>query len=178
MDHPAEQIKTFAAPTAPPQAQDVRATAACAAGVLMALVPCTSAKARRMLDEVAMGAGTDVRGAAEAVLDAQTGKPLAPAVEDVLRHVLALARNLPAPPAGSWSPPEPDVLRQHVNHLRAVRRRAMAAPGDANVRGEMEEAAYTLCVVMGQRSAHGALLAAEELLAVSRLRPGTPGRRC
>lgn len=142
----------------------------------MALVPCTAAKARRILAEVAMDSGTDVRESAEAVLAAQAGQPLAPAVEDALREVLARARTLPGPPAASWSPPEPEVLRRHVNQLRAVRRRALADPGDLSVRGELEEAAYTLCVVMGQRSAHGALLAAEELIALNRLKPGMPAR--
>ncbi|WP_107050629.1 DUF5133 domain-containing protein [Streptomyces sp. NRRL F-2580] len=56
-------------------------------------------------------------------------------------------------------------------HLRATRRGTPAAPDDAGVRGELEEAAYALCVVMGQRSAHGALLAAEQMIAVNRLEP-------
>ncbi|MCJ0869741.1 DUF5133 domain-containing protein [Streptomyces sp. AP-93] len=176
MDHPAQQPRTPAAPAEPPRPQEVRATAARAVGVLMALVPCTAAKARRILAEVVMVTGTEVREAAEAVLAVRTGEPVAPAVESVLRHVLAQARTLPDPPAGSWSPPEPDLLRRHVNHLRAARRRALAAPGDASVRSELEEAAYTLCVLMGQRSAHGALLAAEQLIAVSRLKPVMPAR--
>ncbi|MFF3212931.1 DUF5133 domain-containing protein [Streptomyces sp. NPDC002886] len=175
MDHPAQQLRTPAAPTAPPRPQEVRSTLARAAGVLMALVPCTAAKARRILAEVAMDSGTAAGEAAEAVLAAQAGEPLSPAVEDALRHVLARARTLPGPPAGSWSPPEPEVLRRHVNRLRAVRRRVLADPGDASVRSELEEAAYTLCVVMGRRSAHGALLAAEELIALNRLKPGMPG---
>ncbi|MFG2715503.1 DUF5133 domain-containing protein [Streptomyces goshikiensis] len=64
--------------------------------------------------------------------------------------------------------------RRHVNHLCAARRRALAAPDDVGVRGELEEAAYALCVVMGQRSVYGALLAAEEMIAASRLEPLMP----
>lgn len=176
MDHPAQQPRTPAAPVAPLRPTEVRATAARAAGALMALVPCTAGKARRLLTEVAMDMGTDLREAAEAVLAARAGEPVAPAVEGVLRDVLARARTLPGPPAGTWSPPDPDTLRRHVNQLCAARRRALEAPGDAGVRSELEEAAYTLCVVMGQRSAHGALLAAQELIAVSRLKPARPER--
>lgn len=172
MDHPAQQLRTSSAPAGPPEGHEARAIASRATGVLMALVPCTAAKARRILAEVAIGAGTDVREAAEAVLAARTGEPAAPVVEDVLHSTLARARTLPAPPPGPWSPPHPDTLRGHVNHLRAARRRAMAAPDDASVRSELEEAAYTLCVVMGQRSAHSALVAAEEMIAVNRLTPG------
>ncbi|MFF8261434.1 DUF5133 domain-containing protein [Streptomyces virginiae] len=142
-----------------------------AVGVLMALVPCTAGEARRILAEVAKAAGIGSRETAEAVLASRNGGPVPAAVEDVLRRSLARARGLPGAPPGSWSPPHADDLRRHVNHLRAARRRALAAPDDAGIRGELEEAVYALCVVMGQRSAHSAVLAAEEIIAVNRLEP-------
>ncbi|KOU09951.1 hypothetical protein ADK49_33710 [Streptomyces sp. WM6349] len=67
-------------------------------------------------------------------------------------------------------------MRGHLNHLRALRRRTLAAPEDPALRAALEDAAYTLCVLMGQRNAHSALLAAEERVAAHRLPPyAAPG---
>ncbi|MER5727274.1 DUF5133 domain-containing protein [Streptomyces sp. NPDC002138] len=153
----------------PRGAQETRAALARATGVLMALVPCTTAKARRILTDAAQSAGAAAHQMAEAVFALRTGDPVYPAVDEALRRAIAHAQTPPAPVAGSWLPPKPEALRRHVNHLRSARRRALAAPDDVGVRSELEDAAYTLCVLMGQRSTHGALLAAEELIAVNRL---------
>ncbi|MFF7296169.1 DUF5133 domain-containing protein [Streptomyces sp. NPDC008265] len=67
--------------------------------------------------------------------------------------------------------PSPFVLRQHVNHLRAVRRRTLAAPGNAAHRAELENSLYALCVLTGCRNPHAALAAAETHLAANRLPP-------
>ncbi|MGW7327701.1 DUF5133 domain-containing protein [Streptomyces sp. NPDC054840] len=175
MEQPVQQGRTSVAPPVraggPSGAQEARGAVAGASGVLMALVPCTASRARRILAEVAVAAGIGLHETAEAVLAARIGDPVPAAFEDALRRCLARARTLPDVPPGSWSPPHPDDLRRHVNHLRAARRRALAAPDDAGMRGQLEEAAYALCVVMGQPSAHGALLAAEEMIAVNRLEP-------
>ncbi|MFJ6793229.1 hypothetical protein [Streptomyces sp. NPDC091268] len=56
---------------------------------------------------------------AEAVLAVGAGDPVAPDLEDAVRHALARARTAPVLPDGSWAPPHPDTLRRHVNHLRA-----------------------------------------------------------
>ncbi|MGW6613261.1 DUF5133 domain-containing protein [Streptomyces erythrochromogenes] len=135
----------------------------------MALVPCTAARSRRIVPDAARSAGAGPDEVAAAVLAMRVGEPMAPAVDEAPRRVLVDARPLPTPATASWMPPRPDVLRRHVTRLRAARRRAVEAPDDAGVRGALENAAYTLCILMEQRSTHGALLAAEALIAVYRL---------
>ncbi|WP_328965467.1 DUF5133 domain-containing protein [Streptomyces virginiae] len=173
MNNSARQHSTPVAPTARAgglsTSQEARAAYGRATVILMALVPCTAATSRRIVADAARSAGAGPDEVAAAVLAMRVGEPVAPAVDEALRRVLADARTLPTPATSSWLPPRPDVLRRHVNHLRAARRRAVAAPDDTGVRGELEDAAYTLCILMEQRSAHAALLAAEELIAVNRL---------
>ncbi|MFD3466631.1 DUF5133 domain-containing protein [Streptomyces sp. NPDC058682] len=149
--------------------QQAHATFGRAIVILMALVPCTAATSRRIVADAARSAGARPDEVAAAVIAMRVGEPVAPVLDEALRRVLADARTLPIPANASWLPPQPDVLRRHVTHLRAARRRAVAAPDDAGVRSELENAAYNLCILMEQRSAHGALLAAEELIAVNRL---------
>ncbi|KPI20543.1 hypothetical protein OV450_0009 [Actinobacteria bacterium OV450] len=140
-----------------------------ATGILMALVPCTVATARRILADAAASAGVELHEVVAGVHAMRTGEPVTAAVDEALHRAVDRARTPPVAASASWLSPQPDVLRRHVNHVRAARRRALAAPDDAGVRSELEDAAYTLCVLMGQRSAHGALLAAEELIAANRL---------
>ncbi|MFK0238612.1 DUF5133 domain-containing protein [Streptomyces vinaceus] len=62
-----------------------------------------------------------------------------------------------------------------MNHLRAARRRTLAAPDDPAQRAELENCLYTLCVLTGCRSAPATLSAAEAFLAAHRLRPAPAG---
>ncbi|WP_419248251.1 DUF5133 domain-containing protein [Streptomyces virginiae] len=160
MNDSARQHSTPVAPTARAgglsTSQEARAAYRRATVILMALVPCTAATSRRIVADAARSAGVGPDEVAAAVLAMRVGEPVAPAVDEALRRVLADARTLPTPATSSWLPPRPDVLRRHVNHLRAARRRAVAAPDDTGVRGELEDAAYTLCILMEQRSAHAA----------------------
>ncbi|MFE3579040.1 DUF5133 domain-containing protein [Streptomyces vinaceus] len=147
-----------------------------AAGVLMALVPCTVTVAHRILDNAARAAGLPREIMARAVMslrDDVCAPPGHDVTERAIRAEIERARTTtPAPPATAALFPSPFVLRQHVSQVRAARRRTLAAPEDPVRRAELENALYTLCVLTGRRGAHAALAAAEAYLAVNRL-PGT-----
>ncbi|MFI6006628.1 DUF5133 domain-containing protein [Streptomyces sp. NPDC051366] len=85
------------------------------------------------------------------------------------------AELVPLPPRLRRKPcaPNPLVLRQHLGHLRAARR-TLATPDDPAARADLDNAAYTLCVLMEQRTTHAAIQAAEQHLADHRPAPGRP----
>lgn len=151
-----------------------RATVGRATGVVMALVPCTGETAHRVLVNAARAAGVPPHVMAQSLLETRghhegADPALAQALRTAIDHARTAPTPLPVPAAGLL--PAPFVLRQHLNHLRAARRRFLAAPDDPTLRADLEDATYTLCVLMGQRSAHAAILAAEEVTASHRLPP-------
>ncbi|WP_063838086.1 DUF5133 domain-containing protein [Streptomyces yangpuensis] len=154
------------------------AALATATGMVMAMVPCTAGSARRVLGDAARAAGVTLRLMARTVVATRAcPAEVDPDCERALRTAIGYARAPQplSPPTEGTVLPAPDVLRRHLEHLRAVRRRTLAAPDDPALRAALEDAAYTLCVLMGQRHAHGALLAAEERVAAHRLPPSPPG---
>ncbi|MFI8359942.1 DUF5133 domain-containing protein [Streptomyces sp. NPDC085612] len=153
---------------------EARAESARATGILMALVPCTAETARRLLGNAALAAGVTHRLMARTVLATRTRPDdVDPDRGRALRAEIEHARSAPPvpAPAGDGPQPAPDVLRRQLNLLRSARRRTLAAPDDPTLRADLEDAAYTLCVLTGQRSAHCALVAAEEAVAAHRLPP-------
>ncbi|MFD5080993.1 DUF5133 domain-containing protein [Streptomyces sp. NPDC058371] len=60
-------------------------------------------------------------------------------------------------------PAKAEVAR-HLERYRAWERLLLAAPADDTVRGKFENTAYTLCVLMGERCAREAAVAAERYL--------------
>ncbi|MET9572271.1 DUF5133 domain-containing protein [Streptomyces virginiae] len=151
-----------------------QAALAGATGTVMALVPCTAESARRVLGDAARAAGVTLRLMARTVIATRAcPADVDPDCERALRAAIGHARSRqpPSPPAPGTLLPAPDVLRGHLNHLRALRRHTLAAPDDPALRAALDDAAYTLCVLMGQRNAHSALLAAEERVAAHRLPP-------
>ncbi|MFJ7777523.1 DUF5133 domain-containing protein [Streptomyces yangpuensis] len=162
---------------ADPEGGEDRAVLATATGIVMALVPCTAESARRVLGDAARAAGVTLGLMAHTVVETRTRPAeVEPDCERALRTAIGHARTPQplSPPAEGTVLPAPDVLRRHLDLLRAVRRRTLAAPDDPALRAALEDAAYTLCVLMGQRHAHGALLAAEERVAAHRLPPSVP----
>ncbi|MFD6227652.1 DUF5133 domain-containing protein [Streptomyces sp. NPDC060232] len=163
------------------EADDAAALAALAGatGMVMALVPCTAESARRVLGDAARAAGVTLQLMARTVIATRACPgDVDPDCERALRAEIGHARcpQSPSPPTPGTLLPSPDVLRRHLNHLRAMRRRTLAAPHDPALRAALEDAAYTLCVLMGQRGAHSALMAAEERVAAHRLPPyAAPG---
>lgn len=178
MTHPPAPHRHPAGGNAPPDAVSVRAALGRATGTVMALVPCTAETARRILAQAARTAGVTPQRMAQtaAALRGPRDDGADPALEHALRAVIGHAQTPPTPITAATAGllPPPVALRRHLNHLRAARRRTLAAPEDPALRTELEDAAYTLCVLMGQRSAHGALLAAEEVVAAHRLLPAPP----
>ncbi|MEU7553716.1 DUF5133 domain-containing protein [Streptomyces sp. NPDC044571] len=146
-----------------------RAALGRATGILMALVPCSTATARRILAETARVAGvglSEAVGAALALRDGEDGPPSP--VETILQTVIEHTLHTPDPAPAALQP-NPSVLRGHLRHFRALRRRTFATPEDPGLRCELEDASYTLCVLTGRRSPHHAVHAAEELVALHRL---------
>ncbi|MET9888233.1 DUF5133 domain-containing protein [Streptomyces sp. NPDC006430] len=161
----------------PPQ----HSTAEQAVAVLMALVPCGTETARHVLADAARYAGAGQRETAEAVLALGGGRPLPPALGKAVKAAMDEARSATAAGTRPYTRllPDPQALEKLVRRHRSLRRRALAAPHDLAVRNELDDATYTLCVLMGQRNAHTALRSAELLLDTEPLGtdiPRTPGR--
>lgn len=143
-----------------------------ALGVLMALVPCDSRTARRILTDAATTLDVtveEIAGAAAALLRGDTPpQPPTAVVESAVR--VAIDRSLTV--AGTTSSPllpNPRVLREHLARFRDLRRHTFSAPDDPALRACYDDAAYTLCVLLGRRHLHQALTAAEQLIAAHRL---------
>jgi hypothetical protein len=62
------------------------------------------------------------------------------------------------------------VITRLIARYRAQEHYVLAAPHDDSARRRFEDTAYTLCVLMGERTAREALLAAETY--VGRIRQG------
>ncbi len=140
-----------------------------ALSVLMALLPCNTETARHVLAQAACAVGVSLeRVAQEAVALRAGAAPPSAAVEAALRA--AMGRSLAiAHQATPVLLPVPHTLRRHLVRFRDLRGRVLAAPDDATLRARYEDAGYTLCVLLGHRTVHGALAAAEQLVATHRL---------
>ncbi|MEX0168352.1 DUF5133 domain-containing protein [Streptomyces sp. LMG1-1-1.1] len=68
--------------------------------------------------------------------------------------------------------PDINTVDRLLRHYRAQEQTVLASPCDPSARRRFEDTAYTLCVLMGERTAHEAVHAAERY--VTRLRPTAP----
>ncbi|MBT2470652.1 DUF5133 domain-containing protein [Streptomyces sp. ISL-66] len=87
-------------------------------------------------------------------------------LERALRHAVKAART----PTRARTPqtgirPNRERAEEVLSRLRGCQARLLATPADPGALRAMDDAAYTLCVLMGRPTAHGAVLAAEALLA-------------
>ncbi|WP_418961282.1 DUF5133 domain-containing protein [Streptomyces tritici] len=57
--------------------------------------------------------------------------------------------------------PDRNTIDRLLHHYRAQERTVLARPGDLGIRRRFEDTAYTLCVLMGERTAREAVHAAE-----------------
>ncbi|MER8047739.1 DUF5133 domain-containing protein [Streptomyces sp. NPDC094032] len=64
--------------------------------------------------------------------------------------------------------PDRDTIDRLLRSYRAEERRSVALPCDPSVRRRLEDTTYTLCVLMGVRTAREAVHAAEHYLAEPR----------
>ncbi|MFD9794280.1 DUF5133 domain-containing protein [Streptomyces sp. NPDC059070] len=60
--------------------------------------------------------------------------------------------------------PDKHILARLLAHYRAHERAVLARPHEAALRSRFEDCAYTLCVLMGERTAREAVHAAERYL--------------
>ncbi|WP_329200807.1 MULTISPECIES: DUF5133 domain-containing protein [unclassified Streptomyces] len=141
-----------------------RARTELATGILMALVPCSAETARRLLTAAAEETGTTAQESAGAAVALLGGQDEPTPVQEALRTAMRRARSGPQQGAGARLLPRPDVLREHVARFRALRREVLGSPGDLALQRELDDAVYTLCVMMGRRTPHDALKAAETLV--------------
>ncbi|MEW1699130.1 DUF5133 domain-containing protein [Streptomyces sp. NPDC093249] len=70
--------------------------------------------------------------------------------------------------------PDTKTVDRLLRHYRAQERTVLARPLDLSARSRFEDTAYTLCVLMGERTAPAAVRAAERHLAGKRPTPRQP----
>ncbi|MEU8519847.1 DUF5133 domain-containing protein [Streptomyces sp. NBC_01216] len=76
--------------------------------------------------------------------------------------------------------PDRNAIDRLLRHYRTQERGVLARPCDLSIRRRLEDTAYTLCVLMGERTAREAVRAAERYLRQGRPAPrqaleGVPG---
>ncbi|WP_200904343.1 DUF5133 domain-containing protein [Streptomyces yangpuensis] len=137
-------------------------------GMVMTLAPCGAREARLVLAAAAELVHVQVADFAAAVVAGAHGEPVPARWERALRRAVeALRSPLPGTEGGRGVGLLPSRARTEdaLALFRASRERLAAAPGDATARSAMDDAAYTLCVLMGRSTVHEAVAAAERHLA-------------
>lgn len=138
-----------------------------AVGMVMAVTPCPARDAGRILRAAADLALTTVEDLAAAMTTATSGVPLPTHWERSLRAAIETART-PAPSAGvrpACLMPSAARTKEVLTRLRGCQARLAASPSDPGAVRALDDAVYTLCVLMGRAVTHEAVLAAEEHLA-------------
>lgn len=137
-----------------------------AVGTLMALTPCTAPAAGEILDVAASTAGVTVRQVADALVQYSRGVSLPRRIERAVQLAIQIAR-APATERPCGLLPGTGRAAAALDQFRRSRILLQAVPADPDARRSLDDAAYTLCVLMGRRTAHEAMLAAEEYVATS-----------
>ncbi|MEV0414136.1 DUF5133 domain-containing protein [Streptomyces sp. NPDC050448] len=158
------------------------ATAEQAVTVLMAVVPCGADTARQILADTARATRVTPLETAEAVLTLGGCRELPAPLGKALKAAMDAARSATAPVTQPYTRllPDPQAIGELLKRHRGLRRRALAAPHELDVRNELDDATYTLCILMGQRNAYIALRSAELLVGAEWLGTtvlGKPDRR-
>ncbi|MFD6877152.1 MULTISPECIES: DUF5133 domain-containing protein [unclassified Streptomyces] len=132
----------------------------------MASTPCTARHARLILATAADLAQVSVTDLAGAMAAAPADGP-APAPGRVVRalHRAVEAARSPSTSPSSGPPPSRTRTEEVLSRLRGCQARLTNTPHDPGAVRAMDDAAHTLCVLMGRPSAHEAVLAAERHLA-------------
>ncbi|MHB6905983.1 DUF5133 domain-containing protein [Streptomyces sp. CB02959] len=73
--------------------------------------------------------------------------------------------------------PDKSVLAALLRRYRVWEQVVLADPHDPAALRRLEDLAYTLCVLMGRRTVHEAIIEAERYLATDRTVPRTADRR-
>lgn len=135
-----------------------------ALGILMAATPCTASAAGEILDAAARAAAVTARQVVAALAERSRGGQPPRRIERALRLAVEAARAPAAEPSCALVP-ELGRVTEVLDRFRASRARLRADPADAEARQGLDDAAYTLCVLMGRRTAYQALRSAGEYVA-------------
>ncbi|MEU1348693.1 DUF5133 domain-containing protein [Streptomyces sp. NPDC005775] len=138
--------------------------AAWAVGMVMAVTPCSARDARRVLDAAAKAAGITPAEVAAAMAAGARGGAVPARVERALHRAVAAARSVSPRGACVVLMPSRSRTAEVLAEFRDCQARLTAAPSDLRARQALDDAAYTLCVLLGRTGAHDAVLAAEQHL--------------
>lgn len=117
-----------------------------------------------ILDAAARAAAVTARQVVAALAERSRGGQPPRRIERALRLAVEAARAPAAEPSCALVP-ELGRVTEVLDRFRASRARLRADPADAEARQGLDDAAYTLCVLMGRRTAYQALRSAGEYVA-------------
>ncbi|GFN00930.1 hypothetical protein Sfulv_57400 [Streptomyces fulvorobeus] len=136
----------------------------------MAMTPCARRDAKRVLAVAAETAHLTPAAMAAAMVAGSRGAPVPAHVERALRGAMEAART-PALPSdavrGVALLPSRARTEQVLTEFRKRQALLAAAPSDRSARQALDDAAYTLCVLLGRTTVRDAVDAAELHLAAS-----------
>ncbi|MFE9462795.1 DUF5133 domain-containing protein [Streptomyces virginiae] len=137
-----------------------------AVGMLMAATPCGARDAHRILAAAADLVRSSPDAVAAVIVEGSCGTPVPGHVERAVRRAMEAARTSGRPegPLVGLLPAATRV-QEVLTRLRVCRSRLGVAPEDPAALRAMDDAAYTLCVLMCRPTVHEAVLAAEARLA-------------
>ncbi|MEU9094944.1 DUF5133 domain-containing protein [Streptomyces sp. NPDC048428] len=131
----------------------------------MAATPCSALQAAQILATAAEGAHVTPGQAAAAMIAGSRGATVPTHLERSLRRAIGNARTPSLAAARVALLPSRRRTEEVLAEFRRCRSRLAASPPDEAARRAVDDAAYTLCVMLGRTSVHDAVLAAEQHLA-------------
>lgn len=140
-----------------------------AIGMLMARIPCSARDARRILAAAADLADVPVDDLALAITTTPAGSLLPTRLERALRHAVEAAHT-PTPASETHKQTNPALVpnaartEEALTRLRGCQARLATTPDDPAAIRAMDDAAYTLCILMGHATTADAITAAENQL--------------
>ncbi|MFD6185020.1 DUF5133 domain-containing protein [Streptomyces goshikiensis] len=134
-----------------------------AVGMTMATVPCSARAAGRVLAAAAARVRISVAELAAAMVAESRGTPLPALVGRALNQAVRAAQASPDAGSGRAGPglmPSTEDAERALGRFFDARLRLVAAPADEAARRALEDALYTLCVLMAEPTGHAAVVAA------------------
>ncbi|MFD3328379.1 DUF5133 domain-containing protein [Streptomyces sp. NPDC058701] len=129
-----------------------------AVGMLMATVPSPARLAEQALSTAAVQAGLSEIEVARAMVAGSRGTPIPAAIEEALNDAVRAARRpVGSRRSGSFLMPTRVDADRALTRFFDARVRLYAAPGDPGARRAVDDAVYTLCVLMAQPSPYEAV---------------------
>ncbi|MFE3789393.1 DUF5133 domain-containing protein [Streptomyces goshikiensis] len=134
-----------------------------AVGMTMATVPCSARDAGRLLAATAARVEISLAELAAAMAAESRGTPPPALIGRALSQAVQAARTSPDARSGRAVPglmPSTEDAEHALGRFFDARLRLVATPADEPARRALEDAIYTLCVLMAEPSAHAAVVAA------------------